>query len=72
MKIAIINVSTSFKKNNLKSKIILQVHDELVIETALEEKELVRKILEEEMSQAVKLRVPLIVDIGIGKNWFET
>jgi DNA polymerase-1 len=56
----------------LKSKIILQVHDELVIETALEEKELVRKILEEEMSQAVKLRVPLIVDIGIGKNWFET
>jgi DNA polymerase-1 len=72
MKIAMINVSTSFKKNNLKSKIILQVHDELVIETALEEKELVRKILEEEMSQAVKLRVPLIVDIGIGKNWFET
>ena len=72
MKIAMINVSKSFKKHKLKSKIILQVHDELVVETAIDEKDLVKKILQEEMSQAVKLKVPLIVDVGSGKNWFET
>ncbi len=72
MKIAMINVSKSFKKHRLKSKIILQVHDELVVETAIDEKDLVKKILQEEMSQAVKLKVPLIVDVGSGKNWFET
>ena len=55
----------------MKSKMILQVHDELLIETAIDEEAAVRKLLEEEMMGAANLSVPLEVDIHAGKNWYE-
>ncbi len=72
MKIAMVNVYNEFKKQGLSSKIVLQIHDELLIETTEEEKEQVKEILKTCMEGAVKLKVPLKVDINEGKNWFLT
>ena len=55
----------------LKSRLILQVHDELLIETAADEVDTVRAILDEQMRNAAKLSVPLIVDTNEGNNWLE-
>ena len=71
IKIAMIHVNEELKKRNLKSRMILQVHDELLIETAKEEVELVQEILKEEMEHAADLLVPLIVDMHTGSNWYE-
>lgn len=71
MKIAMINVYRTLKENNLKSKIILQVHDEMMIEALEEEKDRVKKILKESMESAIKLDVPLIAEISEAKNWYE-
>jgi len=72
MKIAMIDVYNKLKEKGMKAKIILQVHDELLLECEEEEKEEVKNILRECMEQAVKLKVPLKVDIEEGKSWFET
>ena len=71
MKIAMIRVYERMKKENLKSKMILQVHDEILIEAAMEEEAQVRKILEEEMKGAASLAVTLEVDIHSGSDWYE-
>ncbi len=71
MKIAMSGVNTRLKEEGLRSRLVLQVHDELLIETKEEEVETVKKILEEEMGQAVSLRVPLEIDINVGDNWYE-
>ena len=71
IKIAMIRVFDRLKKEGLKSKLILQVHDELLIETALEEEEQVRMILEEEMVHASSLAVELEIDLHVGNNWYE-
>lgn len=71
IKIAMIRVYDRLKKENLKSRLILQVHDELLIETAFEEEEQVRKILEEEMVHAAELAVELEIDLHVGNNWYE-
>ncbi len=71
MKIAMIKVYNELKKRNLKSKIILQIHDELLVETVLEEKEEVRQILQECMESAAKLKIPLKVEVEEGKNWYQ-
>ena len=71
IKIAMLNVFNRLRNEGLKSKIILQVHDELIIDTLKEEKEKVTAILREEMENAVELRVPLIVDINEGATWYE-
>ena len=71
MKIAMINVYNKLKEKGLKSKVIVQVHDELLIETALDEKEEVKEILKTEMENVIKLKVPLFVDVAEGHNWFE-
>lgn len=71
IKIAMIKVSERLKKENLKSELILQVHDELIIDTFKEEKEQVEKILVEEMEGAVKLAVRLTVELGLGETWFD-
>ncbi len=71
IKIAMINVYNRLKKEGLKSELILQVHDELIIDAYLNEKEIVEKILQQEMESAVKLSVPLIAEPGVGKTWFE-
>ena len=71
IKIAMIKVHHALKKGGYRSRLILQVHDELLIETAKEEKEAVAKILKENMEQAVALSVPLEVDVHEGQSWFE-
>lgn len=72
MKIAMIRVYRRLKENNLKSRIILQVHDELLIESPYEEKEIVKEIVKTEMENAVSLKVPLVVEVKEGSNWYET
>ena len=71
IKMAMINVYNEMKKQNLKSKLILQVHDELLIETCEEEKEVVKNILKNCMENVINLSVPLKADINEGKNWSE-
>lgn len=71
MKIAMINVYNELKNKNLKSKIVLQVHDELLIETYIDEVEIVKDILKKGMENVIKLKVPLNVEIEEGNNWFE-
>jgi DNA polymerase-1 len=61
----------ALEENGLKSRLVLQVHDELLIETAPGEEEAVKEILEKEMTGAAALPVPLIVDINSGYNWDE-
>ena len=71
IKIAMIAVYRSLKEAGLKSKLILQIHDELVIETYPEEKDRVAQILKDEMQNAADLSVSLEVDLHTGKNWYE-
>ena len=71
IKIAMVKVHRALKEGGFRSRLILQVHDELLIETALEEKEAVAKILKENMEQAVALSVPLDVDVHEGQNWLD-
>ena len=71
MKIAMINVYKELKKRNLKSKIVLQVHDEMMIEVPEKEIEEVKNILQECMQNATKLKVPLIAEVSIANNWYD-
>lgn len=71
IKIAMINVNKKLKDQNMRSRLILQIHDELLIEAHEEEKDQVIAILEEEMQNAATLRIPLDVDVNIGGNWYE-
>lgn len=71
MKIAMIKVYNELKNRNMKSKIVLQIHDELLIEAVLEEKEEVEKILKECMESSCNLSVPLTVDVEEGKSWYQ-
>jgi DNA polymerase-1 len=71
IKIAMINVFGALRDSGLKSKLILQVHDELIVETAEEEREKVKEILVGKMENAVKLKVRLSVGLSEGKNWYE-
>lgn len=71
MKIAMINVFRELKDRKLNSKIVLQVHDELLIETDIKEKEEVREILVNNMEHSAKLLVPLKVEVAEGENWYD-
>ena len=71
IKIAMIRVHDRLKEEGLKSRLILQVHDELLIEAFYEEADQVEQILKEEMQQAAKLRVELEIDMHRGANWYE-
>ena len=72
IKIAMINIHNDFKLQNLQSKMLLQVHDELVFDVKIEELEIVKSIVESRMKNAIpSLKVPMEVGIGIGKNWLE-
>ena len=71
MKIAMIGVNRRLKEQNLKSRLVLQVHDELLIEAYRPELPEVEKILREEMEQAASLDVPLEIDMHTGENWYE-
>ncbi|NMS89058.1 DNA polymerase I [Clostridioides difficile] len=72
IKIAMINVHKKLEDNNLKSKLILQVHDELIVEAIDDEIEIVKKIVKEEMENAVSMDVHLDVDLNVGSSWYET
>jgi len=71
VKIAMLHVQEEFKRAGLKAKLLMQVHDELLVETPAEESDQVVSILKREMEAAVQLDVPLIVDIGIADNWMD-
>ena len=72
MKIAMIHVEERLRKENLKSRVILQVHDELLVEAYENEVQQVKTILTEEMDHAAQLSVPLEVDMNVGHSWYET
>lgn len=72
MKIAMRNVYKKMQAMGCRSRILLQVHDELIVEAVNSEKEMLEKLLKETMEQAVKLRVPLVADVHTGTNWAET
>lgn len=71
IKIAMVRIYERLKTEGLKSKLILQVHDELIIDTLIFEKQKVAEILKYEMEHAVELKVPLVAEVHEGKNWYE-
>ncbi|MCQ2605337.1 MAG: DNA polymerase I [Bacteroidales bacterium] len=71
IKIAMINIASKMEEQNLRSRMILQVHDELNFDVFPDELEAMKKIVTEEMQNAVALQVPLIAEMGIGQNWLE-
>ena len=71
IKIAMINIHNQLKEGNWKSKMLLQVHDELVFEVPKSELEALKTMVQTEMENAYTLKVPLVVDIGVGANWLE-
>ena len=71
MKIAMIKVYNEMKEQNLKAKIVLQVHDEMMIEAPENEVEQVKEILKTSMESAANLKVPLIAEISVASNWYD-
>ena len=71
VKIAMLHVTEEFKRADLGARLLMQVHDELLVEAPASESEQVAAILKSEMESAVKLDVPLVVDVGIGGNWMD-
>ena len=71
IKLAMINVYDRFKKENIKSKLILQIHDELIIDVYPNEENIVKQIVLDEMQNVYDFQVPLIVSVGMGKTWYE-
>ena len=71
IKKAMIDVQAEMEKRGMQSKMLLQVHDELVFDMHKSESEELKSLVKEKMEQAITLKVPLIVDIGEGINWLE-
>jgi DNA polymerase-1 len=71
IKMAMLKVADRLEKENMRSRLLLQVHDELVLESPLEERDALVNIVREEMSGVMELRVPLVVDVGFGQSWAE-
>ena len=71
MKIAMINVYKELLDKKLKAKIVLQVHDEMMIESPIDEAEKVKEIVKKEMENAISLKVPLIAEVSEAENWYE-
>lgn len=71
IKIAMIHIFNEFEKKQLKSKMILQVHDELVFDTHLDELEILKEIVQDKMPNAIKLDVPVVIDMNTGDNWLQ-
>ena len=69
IKLAMINLDREIAQKNLNSRMILQVHDELLFECPSEEEEEMRALVKKEMEEVMPLKVPLVVDIGWGDNW---
>lgn len=71
IKKAMLDVSDELKKRELKAQLILQVHDELILDVPRDEVEEVKLLVKEKMENVCKLRVPLVVNVAVGKNWYE-
>jgi DNA polymerase-1 len=71
IKIAMINIDQKLTEKKLKTKMLLQVHDELIFESPNDELDLVIPIIKKEMESAIETQVPLVVEVGMGKNWLE-
>ncbi|MBS1546404.1 MAG: hypothetical protein JSU02_03385, partial [Bacteroidetes bacterium] len=71
IKVAMIQIHAWLERERMRSKLLLQVHDELVFDCHLEEEPLVRKHVKALMEGALQLAVPLVVDMNVGKNWLE-
>lgn len=71
MKIAMVNLNKELEKSGIDSKIVLQVHDELILETKIEDKEKAKEILKKCMENAIKLTVPLEVEVSEASNWYD-
>ena len=71
IKIAMVHVNRRLKEEHLQSRLVLQIHDELIIETKKEELETVQKLLVDEMTHAAELSVPLLVDANVGNSWYD-
>ena len=72
MKKAMVEIYKAFKENNIQSKMLLQVHDELIFDVKKEEKDQVIAIVKDKMENAIKLDVPIKVSSDIGTNWYDT
>ena len=71
LKLAMIEVDKALKEKNLKSQMILQVHDELIVEVPEQQADLAAQILKEEMEHVVQFAVPLTVEVKKGKSWYD-
>ena len=71
IKLAMIRIDKKIYEEKLQSRMILQVHDELVFDVPKEEKNILSNIVKIEMENALELQVPLVVDLGMGNNWLE-
>ena len=71
IKIAMLAVCKRLKQEGMQAMLVLQVHDELILDVPLEETEQAKKILKEEMEKAVELNVPLIAEVSVGKSWYD-
>ena len=71
IKLAMIQVQRALEAEKLRSRLVLQVHDELVLEVPQDEVDTIRVLLPQKMEKVASLRVPLIVDVGVGNNWDE-
>ena len=71
IKVAMVKVNDELKSKNLKSKLILQIHDELIIETEKSEEEVVKKLLVDNMMNAINMSVKLVCDVNKGNSWYE-
>jgi DNA polymerase-1 len=72
IKIAMLNVSARLRREKFSAKIVLQVHDELLLEAPKEESDSVKYILKEEMERVAELSVPLVADVNVGESWYAT
>ena len=71
IKIAMIRVRERMEREGLRAKLVLQVHDELIVECPQEEAEQVLRLVTEEMESAAELKVPLVAEAHVGKNWYD-
>ena len=71
IKLAMIKIDEKLTEQNLKTKMLLQVHDELLFESPIEEVETAKILIKTEMENAFKTKVPLLVEVGVGDNWLE-
>jgi DNA polymerase-1 len=68
---AMIKIQKELEKEKLQTKMLLQVHDELIFEAPIEEVEVASNIIKIEMERAIETQVPLLVEVGVGNNWLE-